>query len=166
MLSQHLKDDDTGNDTLSPLFGTRSLRNPVPKYRLPAGEMEARSAYQLITDELMLDGNPALNLASFVTTWMEPEAKVLMTETMSKNFIDADEYPQTVEIEHRCVNIIADLFHAECSDGNAVGTSTVGSSEAIHLCGLALKVNWRNRRKAAGLPFDKPNIVMGSNSPV
>ena len=163
MLSQHLKDDDTGNDTLSPLFGTRSLRNPVPKYRLPAGEMEARSAYQLITDELMLDGNPALNLASFVTTWMEPEAKVLMTETMSKNFIDADEYPQTVEIEHRCVNIIADLFHAECSDGNAVGTSTVGSSEAIHLCGLALKVNWRNRRKAAGLPFDKPNIVMGSN---
>jgi glutamate decarboxylase len=163
MLSEHVKDDDAAGDTLSPLFGTRSLRNPVPKYRLPDGEMESRSAYQLISDELMLDGNPALNLASFVTTWMEPEAKQLMTETLSKNFIDADEYPQTVEIEHRCVNIIADLFHADCSEGNAVGTSTVGSSEAIHLCGLALKVNWRNRRKAAGLPYGSPNIVMGSN---
>ncbi len=163
MLSEHVSDEDAAQSTLAPLFGTRSLQEPVPKFRLPDSEMESRSAYQLISDELMLDGNPALNLASFVTTWMEPEARLLMTETLSKNFIDADEYPQTVEIERRCVNIIADLFHASAGDGQAVGTSTVGSSEAIHLCGLALKVNWRKRRAAAGTPTDRPNIVMGSN---
>jgi glutamate decarboxylase len=161
MLSENV--DDAGDATISPLFSMRGMEQSVPKFRIPDTEMSGGEAYQLIHDELSLDGNPLLNLASFVTTWMEPEAKLLMTETLSKNFIDADEYPQTAEIERRCVSILSDLFHASATGEQAMGTSTVGSSEAIHLCGLALKVNWRKRREAAGLPSDKPNLVMGSN---
>ncbi len=162
MLSEHVHDDH-GDDTLAPLFGLRKMDQPIPRFRIPDDEMSGPVAYQLIHDELSLDGNPLLNLASFVTTWMEPEAKLLMAESLSKNFIDADEYPQTAEIERRCVSIVADLFHAEAAGAQAMGTSTVGSSEAIHLCGLALKWNWRKRRQAAGLSSDSPNIVMGSN---
>lgn len=161
MLSKHVTGD--ADETLAPIFGGRAASAPIPKYAIPDGEMDSRLAYQLVHDELLLDGNPLLNLASFVTTWMEPEAVQLMTEAMPKNFIDAEEYPQTAEIERRCVSILADIFHAQTTGEQAVGTSTVGSSEAIHLCGMALKVNWRNRRKAAGLPYDRPNLVMGSN---
>ena len=161
MLSEHVQ--DAADATVAPLFGSRTMIEPIPRFRLPEAEMEPQAAYQLIHDELSLDGNPLLNMASFVTTWMEPEVTKLMTETLPKNFIDADEYPQTAEIERRCVSIIADLFHAPASGEQAMGTSTVGSSEAIHLCGLALKVNWRNRRRAAGQPTDRPNIVMGAN---
>ena len=143
-------------------YGSRYIGQPVPKYRLPESSMPAKVAYQIIHDELNLDGNPALNLASFVTTWMEPEAERLMMETLGKNYIDQDEYPQTTEIQNRCVNMLAHLFHApEESDG--IGTGTVGSSEAIHLAGLALKWNWRKRRAAQDKPADKPNIVMGHN---
>jgi glutamate decarboxylase len=163
MLSEHVDGEDAGQATIAPLFGMRAMTEPVPKWRLPSSEMAGPEAYQLVHDELSLDGNPLLNLASFVTTWMEPEAKLLMSETLPKNFIDADEYPQTAEIERRCVSILADLFHATATDDKAMGTSTVGSSEAIHLCGLALKWNWRKRREAAGLPTDRPNIVMGAN---
>lgn len=161
MLSTHVK---AGNDGgLAPIFGRRSSVEPVPKYAIAPSEMDPRLAYQLVHDELLLDGNPLLNLASFVTTWMEPEAEKLMAEVMNKNFIDAEEYPQTAEIERRCVSILAELFHAATTGEDAVGTSTVGSSEAIHLCGMALKVTWRNRRKAAGLAHDRPNIVFGAN---
>ena len=143
-------------------YGTRYVEEPVPKYVLPKNSMSGQVAYQIIHDELNLDGNPALNLASFVTTWMEPEAERLMTETLNKNYIDQDEYPQTTEIQNRCVNMLANLFHAP-EDKRGVGTGTVGSSEAIHLAGLALKWNWRKRRQAAGKPADKPNLVMGHN---
>lgn len=147
------------DDTLAPTYGSRSLSNPVPKYRLPDGEMPARLAYQLIHDELALDGNPALNLATFVTTWMEPEAEALITESLNVNSIDQDEYPQTTEIQNRCVSILADLFHAHDAE-HAMGTATVGSSEAIHLAGLAMKWRWRARQEAAGKPTDRPNLVM------
>jgi glutamate decarboxylase len=139
------------------------MRNPVPRYRLADESMAPEAAYQLVHDELELDGNPLLNLASFVTTWMEPEATQLLTESLPKNFIDQEEYPQTSELERRCVGILANLFHADDTDGNAMGTSTVGSSEAIHLCGLALKWNWRTARKAQGGDTSRPNIVMGSH---
>lgn len=147
------------DDTLAPAYGSRSLSEPVPKYRLPEGDMPARLAYQLIHDELALDGNPALNLATFVTTWMEPEAEKLINETLNVNSIDQDEYPQTTEIQNRCVSILADLFHADDS-AHAMGTATVGSSEAIHLAGLAMKWRWRARQQAAGKPTDRPNLVM------
>ena len=147
---------------LSPLFASRALTSPVPRYQLADEEMTAAAAYQLIHDELALDGNPLLNLASFVTTWMEPEADRLMAETLSKNAIDQDEYPQTTEIQQRCVNILAHLFHAPETE-TSVGTAAIGSSEAIHLAGLAFKWRWRERRARAGLPADRPNLVMGAN---
>ncbi|MBN1590375.1 MAG: glutamate decarboxylase [Pirellulales bacterium] len=143
-------------------YGSRYVDEPVPKYKMPSGSMPPGVAYQIIHDELNLDGNPILNLASFVTTWMEPEAERLMMETLNKNYIDQDEYPQTTEIQNRCVNMLADLFHSPEHE-SGVGTATVGSSEAIHLAGLALKWNWRKRRAAAGKPTDRPNLVMGHN---
>ncbi len=99
---------------------------------MPDTEAPAQSVYRLIHDELLLDGSSRLNMATFVTTWMEPEADRLMAETFDKNMIDKDEYPQTAEIERRCVNIVADLFNAP-TDGDAVGVSTIGSSEAVML---------------------------------
>jgi len=135
----------------------------VPKNRIPAGEMPADTAYQVIRDEVMLDGNARLNTATFVTTFMEPQARLLIAETLDKNMIDKDEYPQTAELERRCVNIIADLWHAGETVGDATGTSTIGSSEAAMLAGMALKWRWRDRMKAAGKPTDRPNIVMGAN---
>jgi len=143
-------------------YGSRYVTEPVPKYTLPRRSMPADVAYRIVHDELNLDGNPALNLASFVTTWMEPEAEQLMLETLGKNYIDQDEYPQTTEIQNRCVNMLAHLFHAP-DDRTGVGTGTVGSSEAIHLAGLALKWNWRKRRRAEGKPTDRPNLLMGHN---
>jgi len=140
----------------------RFLTKSVPKYQLPDESLPSKTAYQLVHDELMLDGNPRLNLATFNTSWMEEEADRLLTETAPKNYVDQDEYPQSTEIQNRCVNMIAHLFHAP-DRGEGVGTATVGSSEAIHLCGLSLKWKWRNRRHAAGLPADKPNLVMGHN---
>ncbi len=135
----------------------------VPKNQMPAGPMPADTAYQIVHDEVMLDGNARLNTATFVTTWMEPQAKQLIAETLDKNMIDKDEYPLTAELERRCVNIIADLWHAQETGGDATGTSTIGSSEAAMLAGMALKWRWRDRMNAAGKPTDKPNIVMGSN---
>ena len=66
--------------------------------------------------------------------------------------------------QNRCVNIIARLFNAPVGDGEkAVGVGTVGSSEAIMLAGLAFKRRWQHRRRAAGKPCDRPNIVTGAN---
>ncbi len=124
--------------------------------------MPPAAAYNLIRDELALDGNSRLNLATFVTTWMEPEAKQLMAETFDKNMIDKDEYPQTAEIELRCVNMIARLWNAP-KGAAATSCSTIGSSEAAMLGGMALKWQWRYRRQKEGKPTDKPNLVMGIN---
>ncbi len=137
----------------------------VPKYDFPEKSMNSRTAYQLIHDELNLDGNPDLNLATFVTTWMDPEADKLIMENLHKNFIDHFEYPQVNNIEQRIVNILAKLFNVP-KDSEFVGTSTIGSSEAIMLGLLAHKWNWREARKKNGLSFDKPNIVFGGDTHV
>ncbi len=150
------------NEILSPIYGSRNLKNSVPKHKLPDNEMPQRAAYDLVKDQLMLDGNARLNLATFVTTWMEPEARQLMSETFDKNMIDKDEYPQTAAIEERCVNILANLWHAPNPD-NTIGCSTTGSSEACMLAGMAMKWKWRERMKDKGKQFDKPNLVMGVN---
>src|SRR4051794_4823071 len=114
---------------------------------MPDDGAPADAAYRLIHDELLLDGSSRLNLATFVTTWMEPEADRLMAEAFDKNMIDKDEYPQTAEIERRCVNMVAHLFHApDDPDADAIGASTIGSSEAVMLAGLAMKWRWRARR--------------------
>ncbi len=122
----------------------------------------SEAAYDLIANELLLDGSARLNLATFVTTWMPPQAGALMAETADKNMIDKDEYPQTAEIERRCVNVIGRLWHAP-GTGDVTGTSTTGSSEAAMMGGLALKWRWRERMRAAGKPTDRPNLVTGVN---
>ncbi len=134
----------------------------VPKHELPAGEMRDEVAYQIVHDELMLDGNARLNLATFVTTYMDPHADKLMAETFDKNMIDKDEYPQTAAMEMRCVNMLSRLFNSP-EPRKATGCSTTGSSEAAMLGGLALKRKWQQRRKAEGKPTDKPNLVTGIN---
>jgi len=120
----------------------------VPALRLPEESMDPEAAYRFIHDELMLDGSSRLNLATFVTTWMEPEAEILMAECSPKNMIDKDEYPQTAELEQRCVNILSHLWNAPAG-GQATGCSTTGSSEACMLGGMALLWRWRARRQAA-----------------
>jgi len=134
----------------------------IPRNAMLADTMSADVAYQIVHDELMLDGNARMNLATFVTTWMDPQAEKLMAECLEKNMIDKDEYPQTAELEMRCVNMFSRLWHApEAEQGT--GCSTTGSSEAAMLGGLALKRRWQKRRKADGKPADKPNLVMGIN---
>jgi glutamate decarboxylase len=145
---------------IAPLF--TSERDDIPKLELAEGEMPPDVAYQIIHDELMLDGNARMNLATFVTTWMEPQAEKLMAECLDKNMIDKDEYPQTAAVEVRCVEILSRLWHAPEAE-HATGCSTTGSSEAAMLGGLALKRRWQKRREAAGKPSDRPNLVMGIN---
>ncbi|KAF8526307.1 glutamate decarboxylase [Hysterangium stoloniferum] len=148
-------------------YGARYGTEPIPKYHIPTKGTEAESAYQLIHDELTLDGSPLLNLASFVHTWMPVQADRLMMESMSKNLIDQDEYPMTQVIHTRCISMLANLWHAPKA-ANAVGTATTGSSEAIQLGGLAMKRIWQEKRKAAGKSIHEPgpNIVMGANAQV
>ena len=154
---------DQAEDTyLTPTYGARLFDSPTPKYQIPDKEMPARAAYDLIHDQLMLDGNARLNLATFVTTWMEPEARQLMTETFDKNMIDKDEYPQTADIEERCVHILAKLWHSPEAE-KTIGCSTTGSSEACMLAGMAMKWRWRDRMRKQGKATDKPNLIMGIN---
>jgi glutamate decarboxylase len=155
---KHRDVPSAGSDDLavSPMF-TREGES-IPRHELPAGELDPDVAYQIIHDELMLDGNARLNLATFVSTWMEPQARQLMAECLDKNMIDKDEYPQTAELELRCVNILGRLWHAPDAR-EATGCSTTGSSEAAMLGGLALKRRWQQRSPSGG----KPNLVMGIN---
>ncbi|KAB5585749.1 pyridoxal phosphate-dependent transferase [Coniochaeta sp. 2T2.1] len=150
----------------SSVYGSKFACEDLPRYQMPENEMPKEVAYKLIRDDLSLDGNPMLNLASFVTTYMEDEAEKLMTESFSKNFIDYEEYPQSAEIQNRCVSMIGRLFNVPegaGSAGGAVGTSTVGSSEAIMLAVLAMKKKWKKQRQAEGKSTDRPNIVMSSS---
>ncbi|CAG7870252.1 unnamed protein product [Brassica rapa] len=152
------------NEPVSSTFGSRYALTALPKYEIGESSIPKDAAYQIIKDELMLDGNPRLNLASFVTTWMEPECDKLIMDSINKNYVDMDEYPVTTELQNRCVNMIARLFNAPLGDTEtAMGVGTVGSSEAIMLAGLAFKRNWQNKRKAEGKTYDKPNIVTGAN---
>ncbi|GAB03735.1 glutamate decarboxylase [Gordonia amarae] len=151
------------DDTLSlnPVFVRPGESTELPKFTIPDGMSLPETAYQIVHDEAMLDGNARLNLATFVTTWMDDEARRLYAETYDKNMIDKDEYPQTAAIEDRCWRIIADLWHVPDVD-NAIGTSTIGSSEAAMLGGLALKRHWQTRRRAEGKPTDRPNLVLST----
>ena len=142
------------------VFADRDLTRPVPKYRFPEHGTLPRDAYQLVADELMLDGNARQNLATSAQTWEEPEALALMALSVNKNMIDRDEYPQTAEIERRCVHMMADLWNAPES-ANTVGASAIGSSEACMLAGMAAKWRWRAKRWAEGKSVDHPNIVGG-----
>ncbi|MGW3494035.1 glutamate decarboxylase [Streptomyces sp. NPDC001020] len=153
--------------SINPFFGeanpVEEMTEAPPKNRLPSGPRLPSTAYQLVHDELMLDGNSRLNLATFVTTWMEDQATVLMNECRDKNMIDKDEYPRTAELERRCVAMLAHLWNAPDPD-SAVGCSTTGSSEACMLAGMALKRRWAQRNADRYPSRDaRPNLVMGVN---
>lgn len=145
----------------TPIFGTPEEFRIAPKYEMPEQSMPGEVAYQIVHDEAMIDGNSRLNLATFVTTWMDDYARRIMTENMDKNMIDKTEYPQTAEIERRCVNILAKLWNSP-EKPYCTGTSTVGSSEACMLGGISALKRWQKRRKAKGLPTNKPNFIIST----
>jgi glutamate decarboxylase len=147
-------------DSLESRYGNRFLLEPAPDHKLPKSGMPADDAMRLVGEEILLDGLPMRNLATFVTTWMEPQAVRLITEALHTNFIDHAEYPKTAEIEQRCIRMLADLYHAP---GETTGARTQGSSEAIMLGALSLKWKWRARREAAGKSVDRPNLVFGGD---
>jgi glutamate decarboxylase len=160
----HTKVGESDGDAeleINPVY-FREENREIPRYMLARNGVLPRTALQVVRDELILDGNARLNLATFVTTWMEPEAEQLLAECSAKNMIDKDEYPQTAELERRCVNIISHLWNAPPGSG-ATGCSTTGSSEACMLGGMALLWRWRARRRAAGQDTARPNLVMGAN---
>ena len=140
---------------------TRHRDDSVPHFRMRNQGLLPEAAYQIVHDEIAKDGNARLNLATFVTTWMESTANPLYVESFNKNLIDKDEYPKTAAIEDRCVRILADLWHSP-SPETTMGVSTAGSSEGCMLGGLALKRNWQNKRRKQGKPIDRPNIVFSS----
>lgn len=157
-------ESESSDASVHSTFASRYVRTALPRFRMLEQSIPKEAAYQIINDELMLDGNPRLNLASFVTTWMEPECDKLIMSSINKNYVDMDEYPVTTELQNRCVNMIAHLFNAPLGESEtAVGVGTVGSSEAIMLAGLAFKRRWQNKMRAQGKPCDKPNIVTGAN---
>jgi glutamate decarboxylase len=147
-------------DALAKAYGNRFLLEPAPDHQLPEQGMAATDAIRLIGEELVLDGIPMRNLATFVTTWMEPEAQRVIAENLHRNFIDHAEYPQTAEIEQRCIRMLAHLFHAP---GETTGARCQGSSEAIMLGALSLKWKWRQRREAAGKDTTRPNLIFGGD---
>jgi glutamate decarboxylase len=158
-MSLHRK-HDTGAKAADVMYASGDPSLSVPKYKIPRDERSPRTAYALVHDELLLDGNARQNLATFCTTWNESEVQALMAECIDKNMCDKDEYPQTAEIESRCVHILAGLWNSP--DGaNTIGCSTTGSSEAAMLSGLAAKWRWRARMRANGNSVEKPNLVCG-----
>ncbi len=152
--------DKIRNNLLDDVYASDDLSMRIPKYKFPPKEHDPRHCYQIVHDELMLDGNARQNLATFCQTWVDPEVHKLMDECVDKNMIDKDEYPQTAEIEERCVHMLADLWNAP-ENGNAIGCSTTGSSEAAMLGGMGMKWRWRTKRKAEGKSIDKPNMICG-----
>jgi len=152
-MSKSSRDDAT-------LYGSRFLTEDAPAKEFPAGGMSALDAMRLVDEELVLEGDPWRNLATFVTTWMEPEAQRIIAENLYRNFIDHAEYPISAEIEQRCIRMLADLYHAP---GETTGCRTQGSSEAIMLGALSLKWKWKQRREAESKPVDKPNLVFGGD---
>lgn len=148
---------------MTSIFDKESSDSTLPKYQLNQQSIDPEIAYQLIKDDLLDEGSARLNLATFCQTYMEPAAVRIMSETLEKNAIDKSEYPQTTDLENRCVNIIADLWNVP-EELDFVGTSTVGSSEACMLGGLAMKFVWREQAEKRGLDINarKPNLVISS----
>ncbi len=161
-MTRHAEERELDVKVFAPPYTHPMDRGEVRVDRLPADGAMPDVAKRLVMDELMLDGNARMNLATFVSTWMEPQAEELILETLDRNLVDRDEYPATTEFERRCVNIVADLFNAPGLDqADATGVSTLGSSEAVMLAGMAMLWQWRRRQLDSSSP--RPNLVMGTN---
>ena len=155
----HYRDDILEN-LMDDVFSSSDLSTSIPKYRMPEGPQDPRHAYQIVHDELMLDGNSRQNLATFCQTWTDDEIKKIMRQCLDKNMIDKDEYPQTAELERRCVHMLANLWNSPNAI-NTMGCSTTGSSEAAMLGGMALKWRWRKKMQQQDKPVNRPNLVCG-----
>jgi glutamate decarboxylase len=148
------------DELLDDVYSSTDFGRALPKTTFPKLEHDPRHVFAALRDELLLDGNSRQNLATFCQTWVDDQIHELMDLSIDKNMIDKDEYPQTAEIEARCVAMLADLWHSPDAAGT-LGCSTVGSSEAAMLGGMALKWRWRKKQAAAGKPTDKPNLICG-----
>ncbi len=151
---------DITPDQAAMLYGNRFLTEDAPDGDFPDSGMSALDAMRLVDEELALEGDPQRNLATFVTTWMEPEAQRIVSENLYRNFIDHAEYPISAEVEQRCIRMLADLYHAP---GETTGARTQGSSEAIMLGALSLKWKWKQRREAESKPVERPNLIFGGD---
>ena len=159
--ARHTTNEGGASLDLNSVFVRPGEATELPRFELPRDQSLPETAYQIVHDEAMLDGNARLNLATFVSTWMDDEARRLYAETVDKNMIDKDEYPQTAAIEERCWRMIADLWNAPDVE-QSIGTSTIGSSEACMLGGLALKRRWQAGRRARNESTERPNIVLST----
>lgn len=155
-----MKNKSSNYNELDDIYASLNLSQSLPKTKIPQKENNPRNVFNAVRDELMLDGNSRQNLATFCQTWVDDEIRDLMDLSIDKNMIDKDEYPQTAEIENRCVHMLADLWSSPDAL-NTLGCSTIGSSEGAMLGGLALKWQWRKKRIAQGKPTDKPNLICG-----
>lgn len=157
-----IKKSNLNREYLDSRFGTPAVSTIAEAHHFPELEIRDDIAFQIINDELLLDGNARQNLATFCQTWDDEYVHRLMDISINKNWIDKEEYPQSAAIDMRCVNMMADLWNAPAPpDGQATGTNTIGSSEACMLGGMAMKWRWRARRAAEGKSTDKPNLVCG-----
>lgn len=152
------KPDESREVTLAERYFTE----PVADRQMPEHSCEPRVALAMVESEMLLDGNPEKNLATFVTTWMEPEAKEVILLNLHRNYIDHAEYPRTAEVSRRCVRMLHHLFHGD-GEPDSPGAACAGSSEAVMLGALAMKWRWKGAREKAGKPVDKPNLVYGAD---
>ena len=150
------------DDALTDIFGSEQMLDPAPAQFIPKGKTRPEIAYQLVKDETYPQTQPRLNLATFVTTYMDEYATRLMNEAIDVNYIDETEYPRVAVMCGRCINIIANMWNTPEQSEWKAGALGIGSSEACMLGGVAAWLRWRKRRQAEGKPFDKPNLVMST----
>lgn len=146
----------------TPVYGSEEMRTSAPTERIPQHPTSPEIAYQMVKDETYPQTQPRLNLATFVTTYMDPYATKLMNEAIDMNYIDETEYPRVAVMTGRCINIMANLWHSPEKAAWKTGAPAIGSSEACMLGGVAAWLRWRKKRKEAGKPYDKPNFVISS----
>lgn len=144
------------------IFGSKEMREPAPTEFIPEHGTAAETAYQIVKDETFPQTQPRLNLATFVTTYMDDYGTRLMNEAVGINYIDETEYPRVAVMCGRCINMVANMWNTPEKNEWKTGAVGIGSSEACMLGGVAAWLRWRERRKAAGKPYDKPNLVMST----
>lgn len=154
--------DKTCEESVFTVFGSKAMREPAPSEFIPEYKTPSEIAYQLVKDETFPQTQPRLNLATFVTTYMDDYGTRLMNEAVGINYIDETEYPRVAVMCGRCINMVANMWNTPEKSQWKTGAPGIGSSEACMLAGVAAWLRWRARRKAAGKPFDKPNLVMSS----
>ena len=157
-----MENRNNSNKDTSLIFGSEQMREPVASEFIPEHGTPAPIAYQIVKDETFPQTQPRLNLATFVTTYMDDYGTRLMNEAVGINYIDETEYPRVAVMCGRCINMVANMWHTPEKGDWKTGAVGIGSSEACMLGGVAAWLRWRERRKAEGKPYDKPNLVMST----